>query len=97
MGEKDAALEAAESAVMVLPRAKDAMDGPGAEENLALIQTTFGKNSPAISNLTQLLQTHYNSWLYPKVITAAFLRLDPFWDPLRSDPAFQKLCEEKQP
>jgi TolB-like protein/Flp pilus assembly protein TadD len=97
MGEKDAALEAAESAVMVLPRVKDAMDGPGAEENLALIQTTFGENSPAISILTQLLQTHYNSWLYPKVITPAFLRLDPLWDPLRSDPAFQKLCEEKKP
>ena len=24
-----------------------------------------------------------------------FLRLDPLWDPLRGDPAFQKLCEEK--
>jgi len=27
----------------------------------------------------------------------ALLRLDPLWDPLRADPAFQKLCEEKQP
>jgi hypothetical protein len=30
-------------------------------------------------------------------VTPALLRLDPLWDPLRSDPAFQKLCEEKQP
>jgi hypothetical protein len=30
-----AALEAAERAVMVLPRAKDTMDGPRFEENLA--------------------------------------------------------------
>ena len=22
---------------------------------------------------------------------------NPFWDPLRNDPRFQKLCEEKQP
>jgi hypothetical protein len=29
--------------------------------------------------------------------TLARLKLDPFWDPLRGDPAFQKLCEEKQP
>jgi TolB-like protein/Flp pilus assembly protein TadD len=97
MGEKKAALEAAERAVMVLPRAKDAVDGPGAEENLALIQTIFGENSRAISILSQLLQTPYNSWLYPMVITPAFLRMDPLWDPLRGDPAFQKLCEEKQP
>jgi len=26
----------------------------------------------------------------------AHLRLDPRWDPLRGDPRFQKLCEEKQ-
>jgi hypothetical protein len=30
-------------------------------------------------------------------ITPALLRLDPLWDPLRADPAFQKLCEEKKP
>ena len=29
-------------------------------------------------------------------VTPALLRLDPIWDPLRADPAFQKLCEEKQ-
>jgi len=31
-----------------------------------------------------------------RTITAALLRLDPIWDPLRGDPSFQKLCEEKQ-
>ena len=74
------------------------MDGPSGEENLALIQTIFGENSRAISTLTQLLQTPYSSWLYfPAPVTPALLRLDPLWDPLRADPAFQKLCEEKQP
>ena len=67
------------------------------EENLALIQTMFGENSRAISTLTQLLQTPFDSWIYPTTITPALLRLDPLWDPLRADPAFQKLCEEKQP
>ena len=33
--------------------------------------------------------------LRPTPITPALLRLDPIWDPLRADPAFQKLCEEK--
>src|SRR5262249_31894760 len=44
----------------------------------------------AISILKQLLQTPYRA-----PITTALLRLDPIWDPLRADPAFQKLCEDK--
>jgi TolB-like protein/Tfp pilus assembly protein PilF len=98
MGEKDAALEAAQRAVTVLPRAKDAVDGPSFEENLALIQTIFGENSRAISTLTQLLETPYKSGVYVQApITPALLRLDPLWDPLHADPAFQKLCEDKEP
>jgi hypothetical protein len=57
----------------------------------------FGENSRAISALTQLLQTPYDGWLYGTPVTPALLRLDPIWDPLRADPAFQKLCEEKKP
>ena len=98
LGEKDSALKEAERAIMLSPSAKDRMYGPDYEENLALIQTMFGENSRAISTLTRLLQTPYISWLYgPAPITPALLRLDPLWDPLRTDPAFQKLCEEKQP
>jgi TolB-like protein/Tfp pilus assembly protein PilF len=98
LGEKDSALREGERAIKLLPKSKDAVDGPGAEENLALIETFFGEHSRAISTLTRLLQTPYQSQLYnPAPLTPALLRLDPLWDPLRSDPAFQKLCEEKQP
>jgi serine/threonine protein kinase/Tfp pilus assembly protein PilF len=98
IGEKDLALSAAERAVLLLPRAKDAMVGPSCEENLSLVETMFGKNSRAISTLTELSQTPYSSeWYGPAGITPARLRLDPVWDPLRGDPAFQKLCEDKQP
>jgi serine/threonine protein kinase/Tfp pilus assembly protein PilF len=98
MGQKDSAMEAAERAVMLLPRGKDAVTGPALEEHLALIQTIVGENGRAISTLTQLLETPYKSWLYGSApITPALLRLDPLWDPLRADPAFQKLCEKKQP
>ena len=81
---------------MLFPCAKDAVSGPTFEENLAFIQAMFGENSRAISTLTELLQTPYG-WGYGLApITPAHLRLDPIWDPLRADPAFQKLCEEKQ-
>ncbi len=97
-GEKDSALKLAERAIMLVPRAIDQVSGPTFEENLALIQTTLGEKSRAISILTQLLQTPYSSWIYgPAPITPAFLELDPIWDSLRTDPAFQKLCEKKQP
>jgi len=96
IGEKDSALKLAERAIMLSPRAKDAMNGPTREETLALIQTILRENDRAISTLTKLLETPYNSWIYAEAsITPALLRLDPFWDPLRGDPAFQKLCEEK--
>jgi tetratricopeptide (TPR) repeat protein len=98
MGEKDVALKLAARAIMLRPRAKDAMNGPTFEENLALVQTILGENSSAISTLARLLKTPYVSWFYGQApITIPILRLDPFWDPLRGDPAFQKLCEEKQP
>ena len=96
-GDKDSALKLAERAIMLLPRAKDAMNGPNYKENLARIQTIFGENSRAISTLTLLLTTPYYGGSGPGLrLTPAVLRLDPIWDPLRADPAFQKLCEEKQ-
>jgi predicted Zn-dependent protease len=72
IGEKDLAVSAAEKAVMLMPRAKNAWYGPVYEENLAQIQTLVGENSRAISTLGQLLQTPS---LVP--ITPAVLRLDP--------------------
>jgi TolB-like protein/Tfp pilus assembly protein PilF len=97
LGEKDSALKGAERAVMLLPSNKDRVSGPGYEEILALIQTMLGENSRAIPTLTRLLQTPYSSLLFQIPVTPALLRLDPLWDSLRSDPAFQKLCEEKKP
>jgi TolB-like protein/class 3 adenylate cyclase/Tfp pilus assembly protein PilF len=97
LGDKDAALREAGRAIMLLPTTKDRVYGPSSEELLALIQTIFGERSRAISTLARLLQTPYSSTILyaPAPVTSALLELDPTWDLLRSDPAFQKLCEEK--
>ena len=95
LANKDAAIKEAERAITFLPNAKDAMSGPSLEENLAIIEMISGDNSRAISILAQLLTKPYQGDHYLTPITPALLRLDPMWDPLRADPAFQKLCEEK--
>jgi hypothetical protein len=92
LGQKDAAIKEAERAITLLPSGKDAVDGPRGEENLAFVEGLVGEKNRAIPRLQRLLEIPYSNCLTP-----ALLRLDPAWDPLRSDPAFQKLCEEKQP
>ena len=56
------------------------------------VEVLVGDKNRAIPRLQRLLEIPYQSCHY-----AGLLRLDPHWDPLRGDPAFQKLCEEKQP
>jgi eukaryotic-like serine/threonine-protein kinase len=98
LDQKDSALDEAHRASMLVPSSKDRLSGPGFEENLALVEMILGENNRAIATLTRLLQTPYGGWLYsPTPITPALLRLDPIWDALRGDPAFQKLYQEKEP
>jgi TolB-like protein/class 3 adenylate cyclase/Flp pilus assembly protein TadD len=92
LGEKDAAIREAERAITLLPSAKDAVDGPSFEEQLAFVEALVGDKNRAISTLQHLLEIPYSN-----CVTPALLRLDPKWDPLRGDPRFQKLCEEKKP
>jgi TolB-like protein/class 3 adenylate cyclase len=92
LGEKDAAIKEAERAITLLPSLKDAVDGPAFEENLAFVEAKVGEKNRAIPRLQRLLTIPYSNCLTP-----ALLRLDPKWDPLRGDPRFEKLCEEKKP
>jgi len=93
LGEKDSADKEAQRVSALLHN--DAVRRPTAEENLALIEAHFGNNARSISIITQLLQVPYQSSLYATAVTPALLRLDPTWNSLRSDPTFQKLCQEK--
>ncbi len=87
LGQKDAAIKEAERAITLLSTVKDAVDGPGAEYNLAIVEVLVGDKNGAIPRLQHLLQVPYNN-----CVTPALLRLHPMFDPLRNDPRFQKLA-----
>ena len=97
LGDKNSALKEAQRAVALSQSAKGTTNRPKLEENLALIQVVADEKSRAISTLARLLEVPYENYVYGAPITPALLRLDPTWDPLRADPAFQKLCEERKP
>jgi TolB-like protein/class 3 adenylate cyclase/predicted Zn-dependent protease len=98
LGDKAAALTLAERAMAVIPIEKDAVLGPGTIEILARVAAGTGEPDRAIASLQKILSVPYLGVLAENVpLTPALLRLDPMFDPLRNDPRFQKLCEEKKP
>jgi len=92
LGENTLAIEKAEHALALGPESKDVLIGREYQEIRARIAARIGETDRAIEILRHLLTVPYG----PPPITPALLRLDPIWDPLRSDPRFEQLCHDRK-
>jgi TolB-like protein/cytochrome c-type biogenesis protein CcmH/NrfG len=87
LGEKEAALAEIERAQQLLPPSKDAFEGPEIVAKAAEIHAIFGNAAAAVPILDDLLQR-------PSSVTLGMLKVNPVWDPIRSDPQFQRLLDK---
>jgi eukaryotic-like serine/threonine-protein kinase len=87
LGRKQDAIREGKKAAELLPVSVDAVSGTGILIGLARVYVTVGEYDLAIDQLEYLLSI-------PSGLQIVELRMHPAWDPLRSNPRFQKLLEK---
>jgi eukaryotic-like serine/threonine-protein kinase len=85
LGESEYALREGERAVALLPYPSGGSESTLMPANLARIHLLLGHREKAIELLTTVFSR-------PGPLSPAWLRVDPFWEPLRSSPRFQQLA-----
>jgi TolB-like protein/class 3 adenylate cyclase/Flp pilus assembly protein TadD len=90
LGNKEDAIREGRRAVELLPVTKDAVIGPLLVQNLALIYAWTGEKDLAFEQLSAAAKL-------PGYLSYGELRLHPDWDPLRSDPRFDKIVASLAP
>jgi tetratricopeptide (TPR) repeat protein len=86
LGRKAEAVREGRRAVELLPISRDATVGTYMQHQLVRIYLLNGESEKALDQLETLLRVPY-------YLTPAWLRIDPTFDPLRSNPRFRKLVE----
>jgi serine/threonine-protein kinase len=86
LGNKEEALREGRRAAELMSPARDNVTGSGVLVWLAAIEAHVGERDAAFADLRQVLALPSGF-----SISAALLKLDPLWDPLRSDPRFEPL------
>ena len=80
----EAAIREGQRAVALHPGTKDGYLGPYYQHQLARIFILVGEHEKALDQLEPLLNSPY-------FLSPGWLKIDPNFDPLRSNPRFQKL------
>ena len=92
LGRNADAVRLARQAADSLPIEKDALSGAFFLAGLAEIEARTGRAEEAVKLLRQMITAPAGQF-----ISVARLKIDPVWDPIRSDPGFQKLLSEPEP
>ena len=85
LGHSVEAIREGKRAVDLVPVSKDAEGAGYLRANLARIYVLLDQRDAAIDQLEIVLSR-------PGPLSAGWLRADPFWDPLRGNPGFQRLA-----
>ncbi|MBS0382622.1 MAG: tetratricopeptide repeat protein [Proteobacteria bacterium] len=89
LGERDAAIIEAHRAMALRPIDRYPYEGVSPLVNMAAVQARIGNAAAAVKLLDRLMSIPAGLSL-----SGALLRIDPAWDPIRHDPAFQALLEK---
>ena len=84
MTERAEALASTDKAIALRPVSRDAFGGADLLESKAEILVILGEHDAAIGVIEQLLAM-------PSNMSRNYVRLDPFYAPLRGNPRFQRL------
>jgi TolB-like protein/Flp pilus assembly protein TadD len=84
LGRRDEAVREGRRAVELMPISKEAFTGPYLQHQLVRIYILVGEPERALDQLEPLLKVPY-------YLSPGWLRVDPTFDPLRSNPRFQRL------
>jgi TolB-like protein/Tfp pilus assembly protein PilF len=85
------AINVARNAADLLPPERDALEGNILQAGLAEIKARAGATAEAVAILRRLLSIPAG-----QTVSIARLKIDPVWDPIRNDPAFQQLLTTQE-
>ena len=93
LGRKEEALREGRRAVELLPVEKDSINGLHMIEYFAMIAAWVGEKDLACEQLATVVRYPGSGFS----VSYGYLKLDPFWDPLRGEPCFEKIVASLAP